>query len=97
MNYPRKFFKEKKGSDWVATSWEWCGAQLSSYLLKNGESIEFQLTTWGKKEFQIYTVFSDAKDFKIRSLVKLYEKTESANKSIQQTKSTGLSACGSGR
>jgi len=75
-NSPQLFFKKKKGKTWVAAGWQRCGTGMTPHLLKDNESITFELYHEDKEEVQIFTIFKARENNKIFSIIKLYEKNE---------------------
>lgn len=69
---PQLFFKKKRGGNWEATAWDWCGTGMEKHVLKNQRATTFEIGIT-KGPVQVFTIFRNANDPKEFSLVKLYE------------------------
>lgn len=70
---PKLYFKKMEGKSWVPAGWNWCGTGVSHYTLKKDGSVVFKLIMNGKEEIQIFTIFRDANDKRVFSIVKIHE------------------------
>lgn len=69
---PQLFFKKRKGTTWVAEGWHWCGTGMSAYTLKDRRSVVFKLHRGDGDETRAFTVFRDARDRSVFSLIRLF-------------------------
>ena len=85
---PRLFFNKKEGKAWVAADWHWCGTGLSSYTLKNKQSIVFELYDFkshmNRANAQVFTIF-EAKGRERSSMVKLLSSLFRDSKGIERS------------